>query len=138
LSSGAAVAVELTWQGELRFAGRSGAAQLALDSDGQAGLSPMQALAFALAGCMAVDVVHILRKGRLPLKELTARLSGERAAGEPRRFTKVGLHFVVSGDVPGERVQRALDLSREKYCSVWHSLRPDIDFKTSFEVVRSA
>lgn len=128
------VTVDLSWQGEMRFAGRSGGVELLLDSDGKAGPSPVQSLAFGLAGCMAIDVVHILTKGRLPLRGLRARLSGLRAHEEPRRFVKIDLHFVVSGDVPREKVQRALDLSREKYCSVWHSLRQDIDFTTSFEV----
>jgi putative redox protein len=128
------VTVDLEWQGELRFSGRSGAAQLVLDSAGQAGPSPVQALALSLAGCMAIDVVHILQKGRLALKGLKAHLVAERANEDPRRLRRVSLHFTVVGEVPGERVERALSLSRERYCSVWHSLRPDIDFKTSFEV----
>jgi putative redox protein len=47
---------------------------------------------------------------------------------------KVDLHFAVRGSVPADRVERAITLSRERYCSVWHSLRPDIAFTTSFEV----
>ena len=94
----------------------------------------MQALVLALAGCMASDVVHILVKGRLPLRGLRAQLEARRAEEEPRRVTAVSLHFAIEGDVPPDKVQRAIDLSREKYCSVWHSLRPDIDFRTSFEV----
>ena len=83
---------------------------------------------------MAIDVVDILTKGRLPLKAFTARLDGQRAAEPPRRLTAVRLHFKVRGDVPPDRVERAIALSREKYCSVWHSLRQDIDFQTSFEI----
>ena len=49
----------------------------------------------------------------------------------------MALHFVVRGGVLADRVERAIELSRERYCSVWHSLRPDIDFRTSFEVVPS-
>ena len=49
---------------------------------------------------------------------------------------KVDLRFTLEGEIPGDRVERAIALSREKYCSVWHSLRPDIELTTSFEVIR--
>ncbi|MBI2467325.1 MAG: OsmC family protein [Candidatus Rokubacteria bacterium] len=130
------ITLQLTWQGELRFAGRSGDVELTLDGDRKAGPSPVQALAFALAGCMAIDVLHVLTKGRLGLEGLRARLTAERAPEEPRRLVKVDLHFLVTGDVPPDRVKRAIALSREKYCSVWHSLRQDIDFTTSYEIRR--
>jgi putative redox protein len=52
----------------------------------------------------------------------------------PRYFTRIALHFVVTGDVPPDRVERALALSRETYCTVWHSMRPDITLTTTFEV----
>jgi putative redox protein len=126
--------VELTWQGGLRFEARAGDRTLVVDSERRAGLSPMQALAVGLAGCMAIDVVDILRKGRLALDAVRARLASERRAEPPRHLTRVTLHFTVSGDVPADRVERAIELSRERYCSVWHSLRPDIDFRTSFEI----
>ncbi len=107
---------------------------MVLDSDGQAGPSPVQALAFALAGCMSIDVVHILTKGRLPLRALRAHLEAERRPQDPKRLVGIRLHFVVAGDVPADKVERAIALSREKYCSVWHSLRQDIAFRTSFAV----
>ena len=128
------VVLDLEWEGDLRFRGASGAVSLVLDSDGQAGPSPVQALAFALAGCMSVDLVHILAKGRLQLQALRAHLEAERHPEDPKRLVRVRLHFVVAGNLPPDRVERAIALSREKYCSVWHSLRPDIDFRTSFAV----
>ena len=127
-------AVELTWEADLRFAARAERAGMVLDSAGEAGPSPVQALALALAGCMAMDVVHILTKARVPLAGMHARLVAERAPEEPRRLLKADLHFELRGDVPPDKVERALALSREKYCSVWHSLRPDLEFRTSFEV----
>jgi putative redox protein len=93
----------------------------------------VQSLAASLAGCMAADVVDILIKGRSTLKAFSARLDGQRAAEPPKRLLAVRLHFTVTGDVPADRVERAISLSREKYCSVWHSLRQEIDFQTSFE-----
>jgi putative redox protein len=108
--------------------------EVVLDSAGEAGPSPVQMLACSLAGCMAIDVVHILEKGRVPLRALRASLVAERAPGDPRRLVKVDLRFHVRGDVPRDRVERAVALSREKYCSVWHSLRPDIAFTTAIEL----
>jgi putative redox protein len=126
--------LELIWEHDLVLNGRSGDAAIVLDSAGQAGPSPVQALAFALAGCMGMDVVHILRKGRLDLRGLKIALSAERAPEDPHRFTAVTIDFTVTGDVAKDQVQRAIDLSHEKYCSVWHSMRQDIAFTTTFSV----
>ncbi len=135
MSEPAPIVLDLVWEGDLRFKGTAQKAAIVLDSGGQAGPSPVQALAFALAGCMAMDVVHILAKGRSEPAALTARLAGRRAVEDPRRLVKVDLHFVVSGPVQADRVERAIALSRERYCSVWHSMRQDIELTTSFELV---
>lgn len=127
--------VELVWEHDLVLSGTSGEARMTLDSASAAGPSPMQALGFALAGCMAMDVVHVLRKGRHDLRGLKVGLIAARADEEPRRFTSVALQFTVTGNVPPEPIQRAIDLSREKYCSVWHSLRQDIELTATFTVV---
>jgi putative redox protein len=124
----------LTWQGDLRFSTTVGSQTTVLDGDGQAGLSPVQALASSIAGCMAMDVVEIIRKGRHPLVGLDTRFDGDRAEAPPRRFVRIHLTFIVRGAVPAEAVARAIALSREKYCSVSNSLRQDIEFVTSFEV----
>ena len=124
----------LTWTEALQFSCAVGSQQTILDSDGKAGLSPVQALALAIAGCMAMDVVDILRKGRQPILGLETRFSGDRAETPPRRFTQLHLHFIVRGAVAPDAITRAIALSREKYCSVSNSLRPDIPFETSFEV----
>jgi putative redox protein len=128
------VVVDLEWQGDLRFAGRSADTEMVLDGRSAAGPSPVQALAYALAGCMAIDVVDILQKGRHPVTGLRASLTGHRADGVPARFTTFALHYDVDGNVPPEAVDRAIALSREKYCSVWHSLRQDIELKVTCAV----
>jgi putative redox protein len=127
---------DLTWQGDLRFHAQSGEATLDIDGDARGALSPVQALAVALAGCMAADVAHIMARARLPLRAFRARLVAERAEQDPHRFVKVDLRFTLEGDIPDDRVERAIALSRDTYCSVWHSLRQDIEFATSFEVER--
>jgi putative redox protein len=129
-----ATVVELVWEHDLVFGANSGDITVKLDSAGAEGPSPMQALGFALAGCMAMDVVHILKKGRHDLKGLKAELIGQRASEDPRRFVSVELKFTVTGNPPQDQVQRAIDLSRDKYCSVWHSLRQDIDLQVTFKV----
>jgi putative redox protein len=117
---------ELVWDRDLIFSGRSGKASIVLDSAGLAGPSPVQTLAFALAGCMAMDVVHVIKKGRHKLQGCRVELVGQRAPEEPRRFTEIALRFAIDGSVPRQVVDRAIALSREKYCSVWHSMRQDI------------
>jgi putative redox protein len=129
------VAAELIWSGDLKFAATVGETALVTDGDGTAGASPVQLLAVALAGCMSIDVVDILRKGRHPLSAFRTTLSATRAPDPPRRLTSVQLSFHVQGDVPAPAVERAIALSREKYCSVWHSLRQDIDLTTAFDIL---
>jgi putative redox protein len=128
------VVAEVTWEGGTRLRARAGSAESAMDWDGKDAASPVQTLAFALLGCMASDVVLILQKGRLPLAGLRARLAAERAETDPRRLVSLALHFEVAGAVPADRVERAIALSRDTYCSVLHSLRPDIALTTTFEV----
>lgn len=128
------VVAELLWTAGLKFGATSGPNALVVDADGAAGPSPMQLAAFALAGCMAADIVSILQKGRHRLTGFRASLTGARHDVPPRSFTAIRLHFQVAGAVPAEVMERAIDLSREKYCSVWHSFRRDIDFMTSFDI----
>jgi putative redox protein len=125
---------ELIWTDGLSFGATSGSTAVVVDSDGAAGPSPMQMAAFALSGCMAADVVSILQKGRHPMKGLRASFTGERAVEPPRRFIRITLHFHISGAVPSDAVERAIALSRDKYCSVWNSMRPDTEFITTFEI----
>ena len=127
--------VELLWEHDLVLSGTSGKTGMTMDSAGVAGPSPMQALGFAIAGCMAMDVVHVLKKGRHDLRGLKVSLVADRAQEDPHRFTAVTLVFSVTGKVPPEPIQRAIDLSRDKYCSAWNSLRQDIPLTATFNVV---
>ena len=73
-----------------------------------------------------MDLVYMLQKGRHDLRGCRVDLTGERAPTNPHRFLGFDLRFTVTGNVPQDAVDRAIALSREKYCSVWHSLRQDI------------
>jgi putative redox protein len=127
--------VDLTWVGDLTLSGTSDKASMTLDSAGIAGPSPVQALGFALAGCMTMDVAHILTKGRQPFRALRSHLVADRAPNDPHHIVRMHLHVTVEGDVPADAVARALALSHEKYCSVWHSMRQDIVFTTTHDVL---
>ena len=129
------VTLDLTWDADLRFSGSSAGIPFVLDSSSKAGLAPMQALAAGLAGCMAMDVVHILRKGRHDLNGLKMHLVGRRAGEAPRRFVAIDLEFQITGPVPVDQVERAIQLSRETYCSVWASMRQDIEFNVTAKIV---
>jgi putative redox protein len=126
--------VSLVWEHDLVFGGRSGDVQITLDSASHAGPSPVQALAFALAACMAMDVVHVLKKGRCDFRGLRVDLIGERANTDPHRLTAITLTYTITGTVPAAKIDRAIQLSRDKYCSVWHSMRQDIPLTVNYTV----
>ncbi len=115
---------DLVFEGQWSDTGQ----RLVIDSGSKAGPSPMDALLLSLAACMAIDVRMILEKSRVPLSSLTVYADGRRRTSDPRRFVEIGLWYVMDGPQPDDakKVQRAIDLSREKYCSVLHSLDPDI------------
>jgi len=129
------VIAELVWSEELRFGATSGTIATVIDGDSTAGPSPVQMLVMGLAGCMSIDVVDIVRKGRHPLSAFRATITAERAPEPPRRVVKVHLRFHVHGAVPQAAVERAIALSRDKYCSVWHPRRPDIPLTIDFDLV---
>ena len=127
------ISATLTWLGDLKFRASTPRTDITLDSDGTDGPTPPEAVAMALAGCMAIDLADIIIKGRHPLTSLEARITGERREDSPRHFVSFTLRFTVGGNVPPHAIQRAIDLSRDKYCSVWHSLRQDIQLEITFE-----
>ena len=129
--------LSLEWQGNLAFKNGPGGPPIALDSSAPGVLSPMQVLAYAVMGCMAMDVAHILEKGRHDLQALTVTFESERAAEPPRRYTMIHLRFDVTTNADQQVVERAIALSHTKYCSVSNSLRQDLDFRTSVVIKRA-
>lgn len=131
---GAIRRVVLSWAGEgmVFRGGGDGGAQITMDGDARLGPSPMEALLLSLAGCTGSDIVSILGKMRVPLAGLAVSVEGERADGEPRRYVRIRLRYEAEG-VPPEaqpKLERAVELSLARYCSVLHSLRPDIELTT--------
>ena len=96
---------------------------------------PMETLLAGAGGCTAYDVVLILKRGRHAVTGCQVKLQAERAAQDPKVFTKIHMHFVVTGqDLPESAVQRAIALSHEKYCSATIMLAHTAQVSTSFEI----
>ena len=96
----------------------------------------MDALLLAVAGCMAVDLQVILERSRVPVTGLEVEVEGERAQTHPKRYTRLTMAFQLEGPEEGHRgkVERAVQLSREKFCSVLHSLRPEIELEIAIRL----
>lgn len=118
----------LTWQQGLRFAGGAPEGPVAvIDGDNVAGPGPMLTLLLAAAACSGSDVVLILEKMRVKLRELRIEIEGVRREEEPRRYVAIHLDYRLGAEgLDPIKARRAIDLSLEKYCSVVHSLAPDI------------
>jgi putative redox protein len=118
----------VSWEGALRFrGGEPGRPTTLVDGDNEAAPGPMLTLLLAAAGCSGSDVVVMLEKMRVKLEQLRIEISGVRREQEPRRYTALHLDYHLKGEGLDEaKARRAIELSIEKYCSVLHSLAPDI------------
>ncbi len=129
----------LTWEGKRRFTartpdGREGRFDTPAEYGGEGTApTPMEAVLHALAGCAAVDVVAILEKMRLPLEGLRVEIDADRAEDHPRVYTAIRLRFVAKGDLPLKKVERAVKMSAETFCSVSAMLKPKVEI--TYEVV---
>ena len=114
----------IKWVQDATFVGESGSGH-ALVMDGppehggrNLGVRPMELLLLGMGGCTAFDVVHILKKSRQPVTDCAAALEAQRAAEDPKVFTAIHVHFIVTGRGLSEKhVARAVELSAQKYCS---------------------
>ena len=126
--------LSLDWLGDLKFKNSPHSPEIELHSSTPGVTSPTQALAYAVMACMGMDVVHVIQKGRHDLRAMSVRFRSERAPDYPKRYTAMTVHFEIHGNVPPQVVERAIELSRTKYCSVWNTIRQDVTFETSFEI----
>ncbi len=126
------------WVEGLSFIGESASGhQLLMDGNaGEKAPSPMEMVLIAAGGCSAIDVVSILQKGRQNVRDCEVKLTSTRRDEAPRLFTDINLHFIVSGDGLTEKsVERAVQLSAEKYCSVSLMLGKSVNITHSFEIL---
>jgi len=126
------------WVEGITFLGESASGHQIL-MDGNAGdkaPSPMEMVLMSAGGCSAIDVVSILQKGRLDVRDCEVKLTSERREEAPRLFTHINLHFVVTGKgLTDKAVERAVALSAEKYCSVALMLGQAVNITHSFETI---
>jgi putative redox protein len=100
------------------------------------GPRPMETVLAGTGGCSAYDVVTILRKARQPVKDCEVRIEAERAPEDPKVFTRIHMHFVVTGSgIRKEHVERAIHLSAEKYCSASIMLGKTAQITHDYEIV---
>ena len=95
------------------------------------GLRPMELLAGALAGCMSIDTLNILKKQRIEVTAYEVKIVAQRKDAVPAAFETIELQFFADSSVPPDKLENAVRLSHEKYCSVSASLHPDIHITTS-------
>lgn len=124
----------LTWERELIFLGRTQRGyEIEFDAHQQWGCSPTEALLLSVAGCMAIDVVTFLQKMRGELSSFKIEIIGERNPTPPQYYKRIEMILHISGkNITEKQVSRAVALSHEKYCSVYHSLRKDLEVKVDY------
>lgn len=132
----------IKWVENRTFIGESGSGHKVVlgtasgPEDSTPGPSPMELVLIGTGGCSAYDVVHILEKGHEAVEDCVVELDAERAASEPKVFTRIHMHFVVKGrGLEGAKVKRAVDLSIEKYCSASAMLAKTATITHDFEVI---
>jgi putative redox protein len=100
------------------------------------GLRPMEMVLLGLGGCTAIDVLHMLRKGRQPITDMRVELDAERADDVPKVFTRIHVHFVLTGaGLDPHKIERAIKLSATKYCSASMMLNKTAEMTHDFEIV---
>ncbi len=132
----------IKWAGAAAFEGTSGTGH-SVTMDGapeyggeNKGPRPMEMLLLGLGGCSAFDVVLILKKSRQAIEDVEVEIEAERAESEPKVFTRIHVHFIVKGkDLNENRVERAVQLSAEKYCSASIMLGKTAEITHDFEII---
>ncbi|MGM0540818.1 MAG: OsmC family protein [Pseudomonadota bacterium] len=132
------------WQGKKAFEATSSTghkvlmdASLAVGGEDK-GPRPMEMLLMGLGGCSGIDVVMMLEKGQQDIKDCQIEVTAERSEGVPAVYTKIHLHFKVTGtDLNEKRVGRAVGLSAEKYCSVSKMLEKTAEMSHDYEIIQA-
>lgn len=98
------------------------------------GINPSDMLLLAAASCSAYDVVQILEKSKQPLEDLKVDVTAEQSQENPFPYVSLHFNYRIKGDVPAEKIQRAMQLSEDKYCSVLATLKPGLKFTSEFTI----
>ncbi len=135
----------IKWAGEASFIGETESSHAVVmdgppDMGGRnIGPRPMEMLLLGTGGCTSFDVVHILKKSRQQITDCVAEIEAERATSDPKVFTRIHIHFIVTGrSLKPEQVERAVKLSAEKYCSASIMLGKSAEITHDFEIIEQA
>ncbi|HUW98839.1 MAG TPA: OsmC family protein [Acidiferrobacter sp.] len=130
------------WDGEVAFSGTTETGhKLVMDGPAEyggrnLGPRPTELVLVGMGGCTSFDVVHVLKKGRADVRGCVAHIDADRAPEDPKVFTRIHVHFVVTGrDLKESIVERAIRLSADKYCSVSIMLGKTAEISHSFEII---
>ena len=124
----------LTWDKDLIFVGRTSRGyEVEYDAQQQWGCSPTETLLLSVAGCMGIDMVSFLKKMKVEIKSYKMDILGERNPTPPQYYTSMEMIISVTGTgLTDKKLERAITLSHEKYCSVFHTLRKDMKMKVDY------
>jgi putative redox protein len=124
----------LTWDKELIFIGRTNRGyEIEFDAEQQWGCSPTESLLLSVAGCMGIDMVSFLKKMKCEIKSYKMDIMGERNPTPPQYYTAMEMVISVIGKgLTDKKLERAISLSHEKYCSVYNTLRKDMKMKVDY------
>lgn len=128
--------IQLVWKGGFRFEGQAGRGSVTeIDGNGEEGTTPVDLLLESVGSCAAIDVVDILKKSRQEVKGMAVEVEATRREEPPRYVKRLDFRFRIKGDVDQAKAERAVGLSLEKYCSVFHTLRMDIMLDVDVKIV---
>jgi putative redox protein len=124
----------LTWDKDLVFVGRTNRGyEVEFDAQQQWGCSPTETLLLSVAGCMGIDMVSFLKKMKVEIKTYKMDIVGERNPTPPQYYTSMEMIISITGSgLTAKKLERAISLSHEKYCSVYHTLRKDMKMKVDY------
>jgi putative redox protein len=99
------------------------------------GIRPTELLLISLAGCSSMDIISILKKKRQNIASFNVKVKGDRALEHPRVFTKIYITYIIKGlDIDESAVKRAIELSKDKYCTIWAMLKKAADIEWSYVI----
>ena len=130
------------WLDNMSFVGESGSGHSVVmdgppdDGGRNMGVRPMEMVLLGMGGCTAFDVVHILKKSRQNIEDCHVEMEAERATDVPKVFTKIHAHYVIKGKgLDAKKVERAITMTAEKYCSVSIMLASCVEITHDFEII---
>jgi putative redox protein len=129
------IQAKLEWKEKMQFVGQAGdSPSVFIDTnDGKTGPTPMEMVLMGVAGCTAIDVIHIMKRRRAEVTGFQVNVTGERAEDHPKRYTRILIEYVLEGKgITSKDVERAIKLSTTKYCSATASMNAQVE--TSYRI----